>query len=142
MPVRTNRPAPRSVALTAALRALMIFAAALSALATWAALTTLSGADTTVRTDGSTREVGAESVIVTSLVAGLISWVLLALLERFTGRPRTIWTVVASVLLLLSLTGLLTVGVDVPAKSILVILHLVVAAILIPGFRASVRKCD
>ena len=41
----------------------------------------------------------------TSLVTALAGWGLLALLERFTARPRTIWTAIAVLVGLLSLAG-------------------------------------
>ncbi|MFC7533147.1 DUF6069 family protein [Actinoplanes sp. GCM10030250] len=74
--------------------------------------------------------VGAASVAVAALVAALAGWALLAVLERFTKRARTVWTVVAAVVYGLSLLG----PVDAVSTSAVVgldILHAVVAVVLI-----------
>jgi hypothetical protein len=78
-------------------------------------------------------EVNVGSVIAVSALASLVAWGLLALLERFTAKARTIWTIVAAVVLLLSLGGPLS-GEDVSTGNRvgLVLLHLTVAAVLIP----------
>ncbi|UWZ49774.1 hypothetical protein Dmats_26205 [Dactylosporangium matsuzakiense] len=72
----------------------------------------------------------------TVVFAGLIGWGLLAILERATGKARTIWTVVAVVFLVLSLLGPL--GADgTGAKVSLLLMHLVAGAVIIPLFARS-----
>src|SRR5688572_23882369 len=44
-------------------------------------------------------------IIADGIVAGLLGWALLAILERFTRKARVIWTVIAVVVFLLSLSG-------------------------------------
>jgi hypothetical protein len=70
----------------------------------------------------------------TSLVAALAGWGLLALLERFTARPRTIWTAIAVLVGLLSLAGPLSTLASTTAANALALalMHLAVAAVLIP----------
>jgi len=73
-------------------------------------------------------------VIGVSAVASLAGWALLAALEHFMERARTTWTIVASVFLLLSLSGPLTgYGVTTGNRFVLVLIHLVVGAIVITG---------
>jgi hypothetical protein len=70
---------------------------------------------------------------VTSLLAGLAGWLLVAVLERFVARPRRIWTISAPAVLAASLTGPLSSGVGAAAVVALLLLHLVVAAVLVAG---------
>jgi Family of unknown function (DUF6069) len=68
-----------------------------------------------------------------SLVAALAGWALLALLERFTARARTIWTAIALLVALLSLAGPLSILATTEANVLaLALMHVVVAAVLIP----------
>jgi Family of unknown function (DUF6069) len=61
------------------------------------------------------------------------------LLERFTARPRTSWTAIAVLVGLLSLAGpLSTIASTTAANGVsLALLHLAVAAVLIPGLAAT-----
>jgi hypothetical protein len=78
-------------------------------------------------------------VAATSLAAALAGWGLLALLERFTARPRTSWTAIAVLVGLLSLAGpLSTIAPTTVANGLsLALMHLAVAAVLIPGLAAT-----
>ncbi|MEU8522493.1 DUF6069 family protein [Streptomyces sp. NBC_01216] len=79
------------------------------------------------------------AVVIGSGVVALLGWGLLSLLEKFTaGRARTVWTVVALVVLALSLFApLFGAGLTTGNKITLVLLHLTVGAILVPAFRRS-----
>jgi hypothetical protein len=66
-----------------------------------------------------------------SLIASLLGWALLALLERRTDLARAIWTGVALVVVLLSLGAPLTGGITTAAAVTLTLMHLAVAAVLI-----------
>lgn len=92
--------------------------------------------------EGTDITIGA--VIMVSALASLLGWGLLALLERFSGKGRLIWTIVALVVLVLSLGGPLG-GTDVTTGNRigLLLLHIVVAAVLIPflpGPRTSTEQ--
>jgi hypothetical protein len=77
-------------------------------------------------------------VAVGSGAAALAAWALLALLERLTARARTIWTIVAVVVLVASLgTPLLGSGVTAANRAVLELLHLAVGAVLIPALRRT-----
>jgi hypothetical protein len=118
-------------------RALAVIAATLAALAVWLITDPLLGIDLT----GTTRP-GSQQLqpITPALVAGaslavaLAGWALLALLERFTARARTIWTAVALLVALLSLAGPLSALASTTAANVLALalMHLAVAAVLIP----------
>jgi hypothetical protein len=117
-------------------RALAVIAATLAALAVWLITDPLLGIDLT----GTTRP-GSQQLqpITPALVAGaslavaLAGWALLALLERFTARARTIWTAIALLAALLSLAGPLSTLASTEANVLaLALMHLAVAAVLIP----------
>src|SRR5689334_6042682 len=94
-------------------RALVVVVGAVCGLIAWTMLGPVAGHDLVVRLgpNGATQRVGPVAVIVTALVAGLAGWGLLAILERLTTHARTIWTVLAFVVLAVSLLGPLN-GVD------------------------------
>jgi hypothetical protein len=77
------------------------------------------------------------NVIVTSLVASLAGWGLLALLRRFTDKARAVWTAIAIVLALLSLGGPLSAVASAGTKVSLVAMHLAVAAVVIVVLRRT-----
>ena len=78
------------------------------------------------------RTVGPGAVAAAGLLAGLAAWALLALLERVLARPGRAWTVIAVVVLAVSLAGPLGAA-GAAGAAVLAGLHLVVAAVLVPG---------
>ena len=121
-------------------RAFAVTAAVLAALVVWAVAVPLLGVQLTVRTtpsSSSMQTIGAGFVLAVSLLASLLGWGLLAVLERRTQRAGTVWTVAAGVVLLLSLAGPLTAAVTTGGKVSLVLSHLSVAAVLIPLLRRT-----
>jgi Family of unknown function (DUF6069) len=118
-------------------RALAVVAAVLAALAVWLVTDPLLGIDLVGTTrPGSQELMSITPVLVagTSLVVALAGWALLALLERFTARARTIWTTTAVLFALLSLAGPLSALASTSAANVLslALMHLAVAAVLIP----------
>jgi hypothetical protein len=118
-------------------RALAVIAAVLAALAVWLVTDPLLGVDLAAPTRPGSQELQSITpalVAGTSLVVALAGWALLALLERFTARPRTIWTAIALLVALLSLAGpLSTLASTTAANGLsLALMHLAVAAVLIP----------
>ncbi|MFD5911193.1 DUF6069 family protein [Streptomyces massasporeus] len=85
--------------------------------------------------DGEQRlDIGAVHVAVVALFASLAGWALLAALERFgVRRARAIWTGVAVAVLAVSFLPLLGDGMDGGTRTSLALMHLAVAAVLIPG---------
>lgn len=70
-----------------------------------------------------------------TLVISLLGWGALALLEHYTRRATTIWSVLAISVLLLSFAPILLAGATTSTKTTLSLIHLTVAAILIPTLR-------
>lgn len=86
-------------------------------------------------TDGEqTLDIGAVPVMFVALLASLAGWGLLAALERLrTRRTRTIWNGVAVAVLAVSFLPFIGDGMDGGTRVSLALMHLVVAAVLIPG---------
>ncbi|WP_412517713.1 DUF6069 family protein [Actinomadura madurae] len=120
-------------------RALTVAGAVAAALALWALTGPVAGLDPSAETGGQLRTVGAAPVIAGSLIAGLAGWGLLALLERTTARPGRIWTALALAVLVLSLGGPLGSAGDGTSMAVLTGMHLIVAAVLIPGLGRTAR---
>jgi hypothetical protein len=119
-------------------RALSVAGASLAAVAVWAVAVPLSGTHLLIRFgSGAAQSVGFEYVVGASLVASLAGWGLLALLERRTARARRTWTGIALVALALSLSLPLIAGLTVSSKIALALMHIAVAAVLIPALRHS-----
>ncbi|GAA3094640.1 hypothetical protein GCM10010464_67680 [Pseudonocardia yunnanensis] len=123
----TTRPPSR----TAARRATAVVLAVLAPLAIWAVAVPVAGLDLTATPIGGTATpVGALAVVAGALCAGLSGWALLAVLERRAARPRRAWTVIALVVLALSLATPL-MGATGTEMLILLSMHLAVGAVLI-----------
>lgn len=127
-------------------RLLTVTGAVLAAALAWAVIEELAGFDLQAPAfnDSSPRQdVGLAEVIISSLGAGLVAWGLLALLERYVGQARRIWTALAATGLVLSLGGPMSgTGIDTTNRSLLVLLHLIVAAALIPFFYRTANTQD
>ncbi|MEW9531040.1 DUF6069 family protein [Microbispora sp. NPDC049125] len=121
------------------LTALLLAPAA--ALAVWAVADPLLGVDLRVVTGGATTRVGPAAVLATAFAAALLGLGLLAALERLTAQARTIWTITAAAVLVVSLAGPLG-GVTTGAKVTLACMHLVVAAALFGVVAATARRRD
>lgn len=119
------------------LRAAAVVGAAVAAVVLWTAAVQIAGVDLQVDMGGTTEVVDLRAVATVALGSGLLGWALLALLERRVRRAATAWTVVALVVTLLSLVGPLTSARNTAAGAVLVGLHLVVAAVLIPVLRRT-----
>lgn len=122
-------------------RVMAVAGAALAALAVWAIADPVAGVDLTVRQgpDATPQEVGPAAIVLVSVLAGLAAWGLLAVLERLRSGARRTWTVLAVVVLVLSLTGPVTAGTTTTSKVALAGMHLAVAAVLVPLLARSTR---
>jgi len=69
-----------------------------------------------------------------ALAAALLGWGTRALLGRFSRQAARIWTVIAGAVLLVSFLPILAVGATGGTKAILALMHLAVAACLVPVF--------
>lgn len=81
-----------------------------------------------------TLDIGAVPVMLVALLATLSGWGLLAALERFAARrARAVWTGAAGAVLAVSFLPLTGDGMDGGTRASLALMHLAVAAVLIPG---------
>ena len=121
-------------------RATVVALGVVAAVVVWG-IAVLLGVELTVRTGGGNapQTVGAVAVAASSLISGLLGWALLALLERRTARAAAIWTAVAAAVLLFSMIGPVAADAATSVKVVLVLLHLAVAAVVIPGLRRTAR---
>ena len=109
-----------------------VVAAPVAAFMVWLAAGPLAGIDLTVRTGGGIQDVAPVDVVLAALAAGLAAWALRVALDRVSGGGRTAWTAIAVVVLLASLLLGPLGGTTVAATIVLVTMHVVVAAALIP----------
>jgi hypothetical protein len=110
------------------------------ALVVWAVAELGFGMDLRSPANGSEAswDVNPAVVVATSGVASLAAWGLLALLERLAAHPRTVWTATVVLALLISLGGPLSgTGVTGANRVALALMHLAVAAVLIPLLRRT-----
>lgn len=119
------------------MRRLMTVAAAVGAAAAgWAMIEGVGGVDLhapAFDTTTATQDIGLGSVAFASLIASLAAWGLLAVLEKYSSRPRRIWTILMGAGLVISLGGPMSgTGIDSTNRGLLALLHLIVAAVLIP----------
>lgn len=122
-------------------RALCAAGGAAAAAIAWAVEAPLLGIRLTVRFGNmAPQTVVAGQVVGAALVAGLLGWLLLAALEGRAARARTAWTAAALVVLAVSLTLPLAAATTTSAAVGLVVLHLVVAAVVIPGMARTARR--
>jgi len=127
----TTQVQPRVRGTVQTRRALGVAAASAAALIAWAIVDPVGGVRLAVHSGDGTTTIGPVSVLMTSLVTGLLGWACLAVLERVVRRPRLAWTGTAAVSLALSLLGPLGSAVDGASRAGLVGLHIVVGVVLI-----------
>jgi len=115
-----------------------VFGATAAAVAIWI-VATMAGAELTVSFGPGQpiQKITLINVVVTSLVASLAGWGLLALLRRFTANARAIWTAIAIIVALLSLGGPLSAVASLGTKVSLCAMHLAVATVLITFLRRT-----
>jgi Family of unknown function (DUF6069) len=121
-------------------RALCAAGGALAAVAVWTIEVPLIGLDLSVRFgSGHPQTIGIGPVIGASLAASLLGWLLLAVLDHRTPRARAAWTSAALVALVASLALPLSAATTTAATIGLVVLHLAVAAAVIPAMSRTSR---
>jgi hypothetical protein len=114
-------------------RASIVAAAAITATLTWLAITAGSAELTVV-----SGTITGVAVALTAAAAASAGWLALALLERWSAHPRRTWTILALATFAVSLLGPLG-GTTLAAKTSLLALHAVVAAVVIAGLRRTTR---
>lgn len=135
----TSAPATQAERRPARRRLVVILATMAAAALVWVIVEAGVGYDLWAPAMGSPgMDIGAGAVLISSGVAGLAAWGSPAALERWSRRPRLIWTILATVVFLISLGGPLSgEGIDIGNRAALAALHAVVAMGLIPGLAAT-----
>lgn len=110
-----------------------------AALLTWG-IAVAVGVELVVTRAGTAIAIGAVNVILSTLLASFAGWGVLALLERFTARARTIWTVVAVAVVVLSLLPTVTADASTGTRIALTAMHLAVGAVVVPLLRKDARN--
>jgi hypothetical protein len=98
----------------------------------WLVLSPIAGVDMSVTTAQAETTVGPASVLVSGAVASLGALAAAWLARRFAGRPRRAFTIVALAVLVVSLAGPIGSANSTSAALGLTVLHLVVAAVVVP----------
>jgi Family of unknown function (DUF6069) len=121
-------------------RALGVAGGAAAAAIAWSLEVPLLGIRLSIRFGGMhPQTVVAGQVVGAALVAGLLGWLLLAALDRSAARPRAGWTGAALIVLAASLALPLAAATTTSAAIGLIVLHLVVGAVVIPGMARTAR---
>lgn len=122
-------------------RALAAAGGVTAASVVWFAEVPLIGIHLRIRfgSGGSLQTIGIGQIIGVSLAAALLGWLLLAVLERRTSHARAVWTSAALVALVASLGLPLHAATTTSATVGLIVMHVAVAAIVIPGLAATSR---
>ena len=132
----TMETATRTTAGIGRTRALGVLGATAAAAAVWALAVPLLGIQLMVRFGGAAPQpVGIAYVVAASLVGSLLGWGLLTVLERRTARARGIWTGMALVVGLGSLSLPLTAATTMSTRISLTLMHVAVAGVLIAVLR-------
>jgi hypothetical protein len=122
-------------------RALSVAGAAVAAMAVWAVAVPGLGTHLLIRFgSGSPQPVHAEMVAGAALLASLCGWGLLTVLERRTRSARATWTAAAVAVTIASLSLPLSAGTTAATVTALALMHLAVAAVLIPALRYSAAR--
>lgn len=123
------------------MRALCVAGGAAAAIIAWAVEVPLLGIRLAIRFGAMRPEtVVAGQVVGAAIVASLLGWLLLAVLERSLSRSRAAWTGAAVTVLVVSLALPLAAATTTSAAVGLIAMHLAVAAAVIPGMSSTARR--
>ncbi|SHN45588.1 DUF6069 family protein [Cryptosporangium aurantiacum] len=116
-------------------RALAVAGAVLATVVIWVVGEPLLGNDLVFTQPGQDpRDLGPGEIATFASVASLLGWALMAVLERVTRHARSIWTVVALLVLAASFLPVLQIEASGGTKVVLALTHLAVGAVLVPVF--------
>ena len=128
------------------IRLAAVFAAIVASLLVWVVIEQWIGHDlyapVFVDPNEQAENIGVVEVISAAVIPSLLGWALLAVLERYRPRPARLWTIIACVFLVVSMPwlGIFRNNAD---KVSIVLLHLTVAAVIIPILAwSSSRRSD
>lgn len=120
-------------------RAITVSGAVAAAAFVWVAASLL-GSTFEIRMPGQQPMIiGLPMVLFTATLAGLAGWATLALLERLNWAPQSTWTTLAVLALVASFGPLIQAELAAQAVVALALMHVAVAAVLIPGLLSARR---
>lgn len=119
-------------------RAVAVVGTAAVTAALWTAGAGL-GVDYVISDSMGTAMIGLPVAVIAAAVFALLGWGVLALLERFTRRGMAIWTVLAAGVAMLSVVPVFLEDATAGTHTALTVLHLAVAAVLVPLIRRTGR---
>jgi len=122
------------------LRAATIAAAIVLPLLVWAIAVPLAGLELVAGSGSTAQVIGTASIVFAVVVAGLVAWGVLALLERFTKTSVRTFAVVGWTVLVLSLLGPVLMGAVGAVLVVLLAMHLVTGAALVIGLPLAGRR--
>jgi hypothetical protein len=121
-------------------RALSAAGGVLAAVAVWITEVPLLGIDLKIRFgSGHVQTIGIGQIIGVALAVSLLGWLLLAILEKRTPHAWLEWTITALVVLVASLALPLSAATTTAATVALIVMHVAVAAIVMPSMSRSRR---
>jgi Family of unknown function (DUF6069) len=124
-------------------RALSVAGGALAAARAWIVEVPLLGIHLNFRFGtGHIHTIPVGQVIGAAVAASLLGWLLLTLLERRTGHARLLWTTIALAALAASLALPLAAATTTSATAGLIVMHLTVAAAVIPPWPTPRGRAD
>lgn len=137
--VTATSPAATGTRLVRA-RALCVAGGAAAAAIVWAVEVPLLGIRLGIRFGAMhPQTVTAGQIAGTALAAGLLGWLLLAVLERRARHARPVW-IAAAVLVLAASLAVPVIAATTPAAATgLIVAHLAVGAVVIPGLAVAAR---
>jgi hypothetical protein len=123
----TNRTAVRRR------RALTVAGATAGAMAVWLVARTAGTEPTVTMGAQAPMVIGLPMVVLTALAASLAAWIAVSVLGRLTRHPRPWWLTVALTTLAASFLPILSAQTNGATRITLTMMHIAVAAVLIPG---------
>lgn len=122
-------------------RGLAWLGSVVAAVVVWIVASPIAGADLRADVAGTEQEIVFVAVLLSALLQAGIGWAVLSLLERFFARARTIWLVLAVVVLVLTGINAAVAALNTETAVWLNVMHLAVAAVLVPVLaRTSPRR--
>jgi hypothetical protein len=119
-------------------RALAVVGATLAPVAVWLLAQTTGTELAVTMASQPPMVVSLPFVIGTALAASLAGWAALAMLQRMTGHARALWTSLAIAALLASFGPVAIVQTNAEVRTVLALMHVIVATVLILGLRRTV----
>jgi len=122
-------------------RALCVVGGVLAAAIAWTVEVPLLGVHLDYRFgSGHIQTIAAGQVIGVTVVATLLGWLVLAILDRRASHARPLWTTIALATLAASLALPLTAATTTSAAAGLIVMHLTVGAAVIPAMARTARR--